>query len=51
MLPIQNPKVETIISLLNEIEVDGETILIIGSRESVKIVALTVNKNNREKHK
>jgi hypothetical protein len=25
MLPIQNPKVETIISLLNEIEVDGET--------------------------
>jgi hypothetical protein len=25
MLPIRNPKVETIISLLNEIEVDGET--------------------------
>jgi len=25
MLPIQNPKVETIISLLNEIDVDGET--------------------------
>lgn len=25
MLPIENPKVETIISLLNEIEVDGET--------------------------
>ena len=25
MLPIQNPKVDTIISLLNEIEVDGET--------------------------
>ena len=25
MSPIRNPKVETIISLLNEIEVDGET--------------------------
>jgi hypothetical protein len=25
MLPIRNPKVDTIISLLNEIEVDGET--------------------------
>ena len=25
MLPIRNPKVERIISLLNEIEVDGET--------------------------